>query len=304
MIKGRKTPEFLGLLLSVVIILILLSPSIFAEYRYGDINRDGWCNIGDLVALTCSPSFQCYHAADINGDGMIGGGDITMFVNYFGHLVTPAVECTLSVLPCEEFSIQAIIYMGPADIDQSTLTATVPVYITSTNSPSTEVSSFFFSLMYDPSIFTSGSFTSSNIQLGDAMVYESTFPESYGSQPYNIVEVSWLSDQSGCSTTPLGTDTYVFDLNFTMATPQSDSTYYLCVLDEHPTMGPPRFYFDIEEGSQMGDDCLHIYCPTYIVGDVNGDRVPTGGDVTYLVNYFRGINQLKSQGFHCVRIVW
>ncbi|MCP4581421.1 MAG: hypothetical protein GY839_07360 [candidate division Zixibacteria bacterium] len=289
-----------------VLIFLVLAANGYCDYRRGDVNNDGWCNVADLNALVCYfrevTTLQCMDAADIDGNGYVLGSDVTRLANFFrGIPPEPVHACPLDVAPCEDFSIKPVLYFGPASFTGNV--CTLPVFMSAPIAPLTEVTSFHFSYYYDPLVFAPGSFTATAL-IGEASCGERAFPASYGPQPDEIVFFAWRAGTM-CESHPIGIRTHVFDIEVTMVSPiPTGNTYYLCILDEDPIMGQTRFYLDITGGGQVSDDCLPVYCPAYITGDVNGDLVLIGADVTRLVNYFRGLADILSTDYYCTRVKW
>ncbi len=85
----------------------------YDNYRWGDVNSDGWCNGGDVSIMIAYfkglfGGFLCDPARDTNGNGSFNGLDVTYLISFlaFGGSA-PMNECSTTIPPTADGGIIA-----------------------------------------------------------------------------------------------------------------------------------------------------------------------------------------------------
>jgi hypothetical protein len=292
--RGKGVVVLLTLLLVVMCYVVG-----YSDYRWGDVNSDGWCNIGDALMVACHLTgggtypLKCPDAGDLNGNGMIDIADLVALNSFLNgsNPTPPAAICDDPVDFCVDNCEKAFLWMGAPTYTATT--ASIPVYINATTSP---VIGLNVTLEYDSAHVSSIAVTAST---GSAQAWNRTAP-----CPSNRLAIINWESSTLCTGQSFAAETQLMTLTVNK-TPGADAVIFnLCVSTEDTICGPARIYFG-EASGYIASRCTQPSSPILVAGDANGDGVTTGTDVTYLVNYFRGAGPAPVARYgNCVALKW
>jgi hypothetical protein len=284
---------YLGASVMLALILLPCSQSFCQTYYlHGDVNNDGWCNFADVISILEYPS-QCANfnasAADADGNGSINGADAAFMAAFLRGV--PNVLNGVSAFPivtCDPNEFGYIELKQKRDLVSTTATFTVSIQ------SSTNISIVNFSFPYDPNIIAS--FSAQNVT-SPCVIEFSSLNRPFVS-PLNImaVTINCWNNGLGCSFPAL---TPVFDLVLTAANPLETD---LKIIDNDPIYGPPRFFFGPH--GQLGCNSIFPFSPWQLVGDLNGDGVVNGLDISFGINTLHGGPGISGKWFWNIPVSW
>ena len=265
-------------------------------YRLGDASHDGWCNMADVVTLVnwsrgyTSPNF-CPEGADANGSGNVAPNDVTYLLDFFQGGSPPIGLCLDVTVACD-INEQAGIWLIPV-ADSNPDQANFSVYIEASN----DVYAINFAYKFDPGEIA-------DISAGNLRpdVYLIVRERAFIGGDSIVTFLIDPNTPAYGGSFPMGIGgTRIFDITVER---QQGAPNSLLRIVEDPIHGPPYFYFG-PPGSYMGDNIICPLSPDILPCDANNSGGCNGLDVTYLVNYFKGVGPAPTgKYFYNVPVWW